>query len=153
MSIWSACEPCISLKGLNFGSRWYHVNVEVENNKILSILYRSPSNTILVGRNLRFAWPLYRPLQGVCTTCFFNLVLKLSVSVMCVYVYWCFTSHATIFQLYMWRHRWAGGLEKKLYLRSGSKPRRHFVGFYNMPVQAPTRGHPFYTVIPRNRPI
>ena len=36
-----------------------------------------------------------------------------------VWVYWCFTSHATIFQSYMWRHRCASGL-KKLYLRSGS---------------------------------
>ena len=25
---------------------------------------------------------------------------------------------------------------------------RHFVGFYNVPVLAPTRNHPFYTVIP-----
>ena len=30
---------------------------------------------------------------------------------------------------------------------------RHFVGFLNVPVQAPTRDYPFYTVIPRNRPI
>ena len=30
---------------------------------------------------------------------------------------------------------------------------RHFVGFFNVPVQAPTRGQPFYTVILRNRPI
>ena len=30
--------------------------------------------------------------------------------------YWCFTSHATIFQSYMWRHRCAGGLKKKLKL-------------------------------------
>ena len=44
-------------------------------------------------------------------------------------VYWCFTSHATIFQLYMWRHRCAGGL-KKLYLRSGSQRQSHFVGFF-----------------------
>ena len=27
------------------------------------------------------------------------------------------------------------------------------VGLFNVPVQAPTQGHPFYTVIPRNRPI
>ena len=38
-----------------------------------------------------------------------------------VWVYWCFTSHATIVQSYMWRHRCAGGLKKKLYLRSGSQ--------------------------------
>ena len=32
-----------------------------------------------------------------------------------VWVYLCFTSHATIFQSYVWRHRCAGGLKKKLY--------------------------------------
>ena len=30
---------------------------------------------------------------------------------------------------------------------------RHFEGFFNVPVQASTRGEPFYTVIPRNCPI
>ena len=54
--------------------------------------------------------------------------------------------------IYVTAHRYAGGL-KKLYLRSGSQRHRHFVGFFNVPVQAPTRGQPFYTVIPRNRPI
>ena len=49
------------------------------------------------------------------------------------WVYWCFTSHATIFQSYMWRHRCAGGL-KKLYLWSGSQRHRHFAGFFNVPV-------------------
>ena len=49
------------------------------------------------------------------------------------WVYWCFTSHATIFQSYMWRHRCAGGLKKKLYLRSGSQRHRHFAGFFNVP--------------------
>ena len=38
-----------------------------------------------------------------------------------------------IIQLYMWRHRFAGGL-KKLYLRSGSQRHWHFVGFFNVPV-------------------
>ena len=55
--------------------------------------------------------------------------------------------------IYVTAHICAGGLKKKLYLRSGSQRHRHFVGFFNVPVQAPTRGHPFYTVIPRNRPI
>ena len=51
-----------------------------------------------------------------------------------VWVYWCFTSHATIFQSYMWRHRCAGGLKKKLlYLRSGSQRYRNFAGFFNVP--------------------
>ena len=48
-------------------------------------------------------------------------------------VYWCFTSHATLFQSYMWRHRCAGGL-KKLYLRSVSHRHRHFAGLFNVPV-------------------
>ena len=38
----------------------------------------------------------------------------------------------------------AGGLKKKMDLRSGSQRHRHFVGFFNVPVQAPTRYHPFY---------
>ena len=56
----------------------------------------------------------------------------------------CLTSHAT-FQLYMLRHSYicADGL-KKFDLRSGSKRNIHFVGFFNVPVQAPTRGQPFY---------
>ena len=50
-------------------------------------------------------------------------------------------------------HRCAGGLKKKLDLRSGSQRHRHFVGFFNVPVLAPTRDQPFYTVIPTHRPI
>ena len=53
--------------------------------------------------------------------------------------------------IYVTAHRCAGGL-KKLDLRSGSQRHRHFVGFFNVPVQARTRDQPFYTVIPRNRP-
>ena len=49
-----------------------------------------------------------------------------------VWVYWCFTSHATIFQSYMRRHRCAGGLKKKLYLRSGSQRHRYFTRFFNV---------------------
>ena len=44
------------------------------------------------------------------------------------------TSHATIFQSYMWRHIDMQGGLKKLYLRSGSQRHRHFVGFFNVPV-------------------
>ena len=55
--------------------------------------------------------------------------------------------------IYVTAHRCTGGLKKKLDLRSRSQRHRHFVGFFNVPVQAPTRDHPFYTVIPRNRPI
>ena len=53
--------------------------------------------------------------------------------------------------VYVTAHRCAGGLKKKLNLRSGSQRHRHFVGFFNVPVQAPTRGHPFYTVIPKKK--
>ena len=49
--------------------------------------------------------------------------------------------------IYVTAHRCAGGLKKKLNLRSGSQRHRHFVGFFNVPVQTPTRDHPFYTVI------
>ena len=55
--------------------------------------------------------------------------------------------------IYVTAHRCAGGLKKKLYLRSGSQRHRHFVGFFNVPVLAPTRDQPFYTVIPTHRPI
>ena len=50
-------------------------------------------------------------------------------------------------------HRCAGGLKKKwLDLRLGFQRHRHFVGFFNVPVQAPTRDQPFYTVIQTHRP-
>ena len=38
-----ACLPYISLQQLSFGSRWYHANAEVGNNRILSIWHRFPS--------------------------------------------------------------------------------------------------------------
>ena len=41
--------------------------------------------------------------------------------------------------IYVTAHRCAGGLKKKLDLGSGSKRHRHFVGFFNVSVQAPTR--------------
>ena len=40
--------------------------------------------------------------------------------------------------IYVTAHRCAGGL-KKMDLRSGSQRHRHFVGFFNVPVLAPTR--------------
>ena len=71
------------------------------------------------------------------------------------WIYWCFTSHATIFWSYMWRHRCAGGLKKKLklYLRSGSQRHRHFAGFFNVPVLHRHGTNLFYTVIPTHRPF
>ena len=53
--------------------------------------------------------------------------------------------------IYVTAHRCTGGLKKKLDLRSGSQRHRHFVVFFNVPVLAPTRYHPFYTVIPFSR--
>ena len=50
--------------------------------------------------------------------------------------------------IYVTAHRCAGGLKKKFDLRSGSQRHRLFVGFFNVPVLAPTRDQPFYTVIP-----
>ena len=55
--------------------------------------------------------------------------------------------------LYVTAHRCAGGLKKKLYIRSGSQRHRHFTGFFNVPVQALTRYQPFCTVIPTHRPF
>ena len=53
----------------------------------------------------------------------------------------CLMLHATIFQSYMWRHidvqaDWGKCLT---YGRRGSERHRHFVGFFNVPVQVPTR--------------
>ena len=53
--------------------------------------------------------------------------------------------------IYVTAHRCSGGLKKKFDLRSGSQRHRHFVGSFNVTVLAPTRDHPFYTVIPTQR--
>ena len=45
--------------------------------------------------------------------------------------------------IYVTAHRCAGKLKKKLGLRSGSQYHRHFVGFFIVPVHAPTRDQPF----------
>ena len=54
--------------------------------------------------------------------------------------------------IYMTAHRCAGGLKKELYLRSGSQRHRHFVGFFNVPVQAPTLGQPFIYIFSEKPP-
>ena len=46
--------------------------------------------------------------------------------------------------IYVTAHRCTGGLKKKLNLRSGSQRHIYFVGFFNVPIQAPTRDPPFY---------
>ena len=63
------------------------------------------------------------------------------------------TCNDIISVIYVTAHRCAGGMKKKFDLRSGSHSNRHFVGFSNVSVQAPTQGHPFYTLLPRNHPI
>ena len=71
----------------------------------------------------------------------------------CVELNWLFNVTINdISVIYVTAHRCAGGLKKKLDLRSGSQRHRHFAGFFNVPVLAPTRDHPFYTVIPTHRP-
>ena len=55
----------------------------------------------------------------------FNLTCK-DISVICVAAQRC-----------------AGWLKKKLDVRSGSQLNRHFVGFFNVPVQVQTRGNSF----------
>ena len=64
----------------------------------------------------------------------------------------CLTSQLTIFQSYMWRHidvqadwrrSWTYGRAPNAIDIS--------VGFFNVPVLAPTRDHPFYTVIPTHQ--
>ena len=83
---------------------------------------------------------------------FSHICYGIDVQAEWVWVYWRFTSHATIFQSYTWRHRCAGGL-KKLYLRSGSKRHRRFVGFFNVSVLHCQGTTLFYTVIPTYRLI
>ena len=54
--------------------------------------------------------------------------------------------------IYVTAHRCAGGLKKSWTYGRAPKRHRHFVGFFNEPVQAPTRDQPFYTVIRTHRP-
>ena len=46
--------------------------------------------------------------------------------------------------IYVTAHRCAGVLKKKLDLRSSSQRHRHFIGFFNVLVQAQTQGHSFF---------
>ena len=81
----------------------------------------------------------------------FHLAALLGVS---EWVNWLFNVTINdISVIYVTAHRCAGGLKKKFDLRSGSQRHRHFAGFFNVPVLAPTRDQPFYMVIPTHRPI
>ena len=55
--------------------------------------------------------------------------------------------------IYVTAHRCEGGMKRKFDPRSSSQRHSHFVGFFNVPDQTPTRSHLFCTVIPRNRHI
>ena len=90
-------------------------------------------NSIQIGQGVKELWPGHDVLSWV------ELVCNVTVNDISV--------------IHVTAHRCAGGLKKKLDLRSGSQRHRHFVGFFNVPVLAPTRDHPFYTVIPTHRPI
>ena len=82
-----------------------------------------------------YLWRVFETIRGIVGSCRWRRQLYVtSVWNYWVWVYWCFTSHATIFQSYMWRHRCACGLKKKLYLRLGSQRHRHFVRFFNVPL-------------------
>ena len=77
-------------------------------------------------------------------TCVYSLIniLKITENVTHVYVCevnWLFNVTINdISVIYVTAHRCPGGLKKKLDLRSYSKRHRYFVGFFNVPVQAPT---------------
>ena len=76
----------------------------------------------------------WRKFGLVCSCCFSEVRWIWSLSVI----------FNDISVIYVTAHRCAVGLKKKLNLRSGSRRHRHFVRFFNVPVQAPTRDPPFY---------
>ena len=66
----------------------------------------------------------------------------------------CLTSQLTIFQSYTCDGTYmCRRTEEEVGPTVGLPRHRHFVGFFNVPVLAPTRDQPFYTVIPTHRPI
>ena len=69
---------------------------------------------------------------------FINIEMRERESKIC-----CPTSYATIFQLYMWRHTDVQ-MDWRSWAYSRLPHHRHYVGFFNVPVQAPTRGQLFY---------
>ena len=68
--------------------------------------------------------------------------------------YWMLTVTSNdISVIYLTAHRCAGGLKKKLDLWSGFQRHRHFVGLFNVPVQAPTRDQPFIRLFLETAPF
>ena len=71
----------------------------------------------------------------------YNLCLQIIQSQKCypLNIIICKEHHSALLGVwYMTAHICAGGLKKKLDIRSGSQRQRHFVGFFNVSVQAPT---------------
>ena len=118
--------------------RFQHVCVICQAAIVLPLFSPPGTKALSVVRPSSLTFHIFEPLNGICrnltgSNC--NIIERGHQSeCRWVWVYWCFTSHATIFQSYMWCHRCAGGLKKNLYLRSGSQHHRQFVGFFNVPV-------------------
>ena len=90
-------------------SIWF-MNINMKNimiNVKISFPHAKQSAAFVSGRLLRFNLPKFHPIPVTCWCLLPSDLVDLS------WVNWCFTSHATIFQSYMWRHRFAGGLKKK----------------------------------------
>ena len=97
--------------------------------------------------NTRFTAPLTRcGKTKFATIIWYKFCLQIIQSQKCypLNIIICKKRHSALLGVwYVTAYRCVGGLKKKLDLRSGSQRQRHFVGFFNVPVQAPTRGHPF----------
>ena len=98
--------------------------------------------SLIVTLNNQFTSPHYYHIR--------LLELFLFICVVCLLLWgevnWLFNVTINdISVIYVTAHRCAGELKKKLDLRSGSQRHRHFVGFLNVSVQAPTRGQYGYS--------
>ena len=118
--------------------RFQHLCVICHATFVLPLFSPPETKALSVVRPSSLTFHIFEPLNEICrnlteSNC---IIIERGHQSECrwVWVYWCLTSHATIFQSYMWCHGFAGGLKKNLYLRSGSQRHRHFVGFFNVPV-------------------
>ena len=120
---------CRGLAGCEFESRWRHI-FSFWIFRSLPVPNRS-MQPLQMKQACPFTWShsCFRPqlwfiIQGL------------------VYKYLQYSFNITIndiLVIYVTAYRCAGGLKKKLDLRSGSERHRHFVRFFNVPVLAPTR--------------
>ena len=89
---------------------------------------------------LPLCWRVARK-NNFSTIKWYNLCLQIIQSQKCypLNIIICKEHHSALLGVwYVTAHICAGGLKKKLDIRSGSQSQRHFVGFFNVPVQAPT---------------